>query len=44
MRQISIIDATLREDAGLSFKEKIEMVKQLEKLHVDVVEVAPITN
>ncbi len=44
MRQISIIDATLREDAGLSFKEKIEMVKQLEKLHVDVVEVAPITH
>ena len=44
MRQISIIDATLREDTGLSFKEKIEMVKQLEKLHVDVVEVAPITN
>ena len=44
MRNISIIDATLREDTGLSFKEKIEMVKQLEKLRVDVVEVAPITN
>ena len=44
MRQIRIIDATLREDTGLSFKEKIEMVKQLEKLHVDVVEVAPVEN
>ena len=42
MKTIRIADVTLRENATLTFKEKIEMAKQLEKLRVDVVEVAPL--
>ncbi len=42
MRTIRIADVTLRENASLTFKEKIEMAKQLEKLRVDVIEVAPL--
>ncbi|MBE7046122.1 MAG: hypothetical protein E7396_01765 [Ruminococcaceae bacterium] len=46
---IKISDITLREVAQretnmLSFKEKIEVAKQLDKLNVDVIETAPITN
>ncbi len=42
MRTIRIADVTMRENATLTFKEKIEMAKQLEKLRVDVIEVAPL--
>jgi len=46
---IKISDITLRETAQretnvLSFKEKTEVAKQLDKLNVDVIETAPITN
>ncbi len=41
-KMIRIADVTLRENASLTFKEKIEMAKQLEKLCVDVIEVAPL--
>ena len=46
MIEIKIADMTLREseqvyEARLSFKEKLETAKLLEKLHVDVIETAP---
>lgn len=49
MSTIYISDITLREeskrtDSNFSFKEKIEMVKQLDRLRVDVIETAPIAN
>ena len=46
MQTIMISDITLRNSAesALSFKEKIETVKQLENIGVDVIETAPITN
>lgn len=49
MRKITITDMTMRlnsREAGfaLSFREKIELVKQLDKLGVDVIEVSPITS
>ncbi len=49
MINIKISDVTLREevkrtDSNFSFKEKIEVVKQLDRLRVDVIETAPITN
>lgn len=49
MKQIAISDITLREDGkqggySLSFKEKIEITKTLDKLNVDVIETAPIKN
>jgi 2-isopropylmalate synthase len=46
MRKIIIADASLRlgEHHSLNFKEKIEIAKKLDKLCVDVIETAPITN
>ncbi len=49
MTQIAISDITLREDGkqggySLSFKEKIEIAKTLDKLNVDVIETASIKN
>lgn len=45
MKQIRIADTTLcREDASLSFKEKLEIARQLEKLNVDVIELPEIRN
>lgn len=46
MQKIIISDATLRciSDSALSFKEKIEAVKKLDSIGVDVIETAPITN
>jgi 2-isopropylmalate synthase len=43
MKKIVIADTTLcREKNGFSFKEKIEIARQLEKLNVGVIELAPI--
>lgn len=47
MKKITITDATLREcahksDVALSFKEKIEIAKLLDKLNIDVIEAAPV--
>ena len=46
MQTIRIADSTLRNspDSAYSFKEKIEIVKQLDHIGVDVIETAPITN
>ncbi len=45
MKQIKIADTTLcREDSAFSFKEKIEIARQLEKLNVDVIELPEIKN
>ncbi len=49
MKKITIADATLRECAkkgniALSFKEKIEIAKLLDKLSIDVIEAAPISD
>ena len=49
MKQVRISDVTLREGtthkgATLSFKEKIEIAKLLDKLGVDVIEMAAIEN
>ena len=49
MRKIEIVDVSLREQAAcngssLSFKEKIEVARQLDKLNVDAIETAPIVN
>ena len=49
MRKIQIVDVSLREQAAcngssLSFKEKIEVARQLDKLNVDAIETAPIVN
>ena len=45
MKRIIIADTTLcREDSGFSFKEKIEIARQLEKLRVDVIELPEIAN
>lgn len=45
MKQIKIADTTLcREDSVFSFKEKIEIARQLERLNVDVVELPCIQN
>lgn len=49
MKKITITDATLREcarrgDIALSFKEKLEIAKLLDKLNIDVIEAAPITD
>ncbi len=49
MTEIAISDITLREEGKqggytLSFKEKIEIAKTLDKLNVDVIETAPIKN
>jgi 2-isopropylmalate synthase len=47
LKNIRIVDVTLRENAAkseltMSFKEKLEVAKQLDKLKVDVVELPPI--
>ena len=47
MKKLRIADSTLRQAAknrshSLSFKEKIEIAKLLDKLAVDVIELAPI--
>ena len=45
MKQIKIADATLcRENSHFSFKEKIEIARQLEKLGVDIIEFPEIIN
>ena len=46
MQTIMISDTTLRHnnDSVLSFKEKIETVKKLDSIGVDVIETAPVTN
>ncbi len=49
MRNITIADVTMRQSGKdapfhLSFREKIELVKLLDKLGVDVIEVSPIQN
>ncbi len=45
MKKIFITDATLNQkNSAFSFKEKIEIARQLEKLQVDVIEIAPIEN
>ena len=48
MRTIKIIDITLRESAifregALSFKEKLEIARGLDRIRVDAIELAPIT-
>ena len=48
MKKIYISDYTLRKGTGgetpLSFKEKIEIARNLDKMHADVIELAPIEN
>lgn len=45
MKQVKIADTTLlREDKKFSFKEKIEIARQLERLSVDVIEIPEIEN
>ena len=45
MKTITVIDTTLcREDSTFSFKEKIEIARQLERLNVDVIELPEIDN
>ncbi len=48
MRQIQCIDMTLREaasvkESALTFKEKLEIARSLDRLKVDAVELAPLT-
>lgn len=42
MKKIKIADVTLKEAAALSFKEKIEIAKLLDRLHVDAIEIPKI--
>ena len=45
MRKVKIADTTLcRENNSFSFKEKIEIARQLDKLHIDIVELPEIVN
>ena len=47
MKEVAVADITLREEGkehSFSFKEKIEIAKILDRLNVDVIETAPITN
>lgn len=49
MKRIAIADVTLREeinsnDISLSFKEKIEIAKSLDRLKINIIETAPIIN
>ncbi len=45
MQKVAVSDVTLREDKStLSFKEKIEVAKRLDRLNVDVIETAGIKN
>ena len=42
MKTIKMIDMTLREAGSLSFKEKLEIARSLDRLKVDAIELAPI--
>ena len=47
MKKIRIVDVTLRENASrtdiaMSFREKLEVAKQMDKLKVDAVELPPL--
>ncbi len=45
MKQVKIADATLcKEGSAFSFKEKIEIARQLEKLNADIIELPEISN
>lgn len=45
MKQIKIADTTLcREDKTFSFKERLEIMRQLEKLRIDIIELPEIKN
>lgn len=47
MKKVSITDVTIRkasENGALSFKEKIEIAKALDRLNVSAIELSPITN
>ena len=49
MKNIKIVDSTIRESAAksgyeMSFKEKLEVAKLIDKLHVDVIELPGIEN
>ncbi len=45
MKKIMIADSTLcREDSRFSFKEKIEIARQLERLHTDIIEMPEIVS
>ena len=49
MQKVKISDITLRENSikkgtNLGFKEKIEIAKKLDKLNIDVIEIAKIEN
>ncbi len=44
MKNVSVADMTLCRNSGLSFKEKIEIVRQLEKLNVNAIELPAIEN
>ncbi len=45
MKQIRIADTTLcREGSSFSFKEKLEIARQLERLNVDIIELPEISN
>lgn len=44
MKNVSVADMTLCRKNGLSFKEKIEIVRQLEKLNVSAIELPAIEN
>ena len=43
MKTVKMIDMTLREAGNLSFKEKLEIARSLDRLKVDVIELAPIS-
>ena len=43
MRRISVTDVTLREHGTMEFKEKVECIKALDRLKVDVTELAPVS-
>lgn len=43
MKKIRIADATLRENTLLSFKDKLDIARQLESVKVDVIETAALT-
>ena len=43
MKKVAICDTTLKNGYNFSFKEKLELIKQLDRLCVDVIEAAPLT-
>ena len=44
MKNVNVADTTLCRNTTLSFKEKIEIVRQLEKLNVNAIELPAIEN